>query len=589
MPGTKDGVETAYSMIPVAGPYFAAFNKVFDFAESWGKTDPVSAALAEIRQQIQYLFGAIEGLSERVDQLVLEVARLENSLRVEAVVDAVRRLDTITKSIGLQPADDYSRGRLAIEAEAVANDLGLDSVAWQWTDIVYTPRFDAFDQPLEPALSLAPGGFQAYLALPTYLAAIYTWLIAIDQHTKDDYQRARDLYGEALRRHIRLSSVRFGWDRTQGPPESLPENIITRVTCSVAGDQFAHNGVCGFAVISNNQMAKEIPAVIPGSEWSVPTPNGALCTFNSLLTPLAAYETELQEEQGVRVLRLAADAMARVERTGSPREPYVGSFGQTPWVDFAFVYAIKPNGDLMWWKQLPSTAPGELAGWSGPRRVGRGWADFRTVLPAGGNAFFAVTKENRVLWYRHDGFNDGQEQWTGPISMEVPGWQYYARLVAGSDGVIYALSADGQLWWTKYDGYRDGGPPTAFRPPRVVGTGWGQFRTFFSGGPGILYAVRPDGVLSWYRHLGFATGTDEWEAPKDVGVGWTSVSNPFSVGEGVVYAMRPDGVLLWWRHKGWQIGGDSSTWDGPLSAGEQTWSSYRQIFPLLPATPTPVR
>ena len=171
-----------------------------------------------------------------------------------------------------------------------------------------------------------------------------------------------------------------------------------------------------------------------------------------------------------------------------------------------------------------------------------------------------------LLWYRHDGFNDGSFTWSGPNEIGT-GWNGFRQVLGNGDGKVYAVAQDGTLLWYAHDGFRDGGGLTTWRGPQPVGTGWGDFLHLFAGGEGVLYAVAQDGSLLWYRHKGVADGSATWEGPKAVGGGWQDFTRVFSTGGGVVYGVTRTGDLLWYRHKGFADGGGLATWEGPLKVG----------------------
>jgi len=265
------------------------------------------------------------------------------------------------------------------------------------------------------------------------------------------------------------------------------------------------------------------------------------------------------------------------------RGQFIGRFNFTPFYNTAFLYTVLDSGLLYWYKQRPSNTIGELSGWDGPKTVGTGWNSFTAVIPAGGNRFYALKPDGVLLWYQHNGFNDGSFDWNGPNNIGASGWNSFSKIIAGSDGVLYAIGQQGELWWYKHDGYEDGSP--GWRGPLALTNHWVGLKVIFSCGDGILYAVANDGVLWWYKHVGFATGADIWDEPRQVGHGWQYFTSVFSVGEGIIYAIQPDGKLLWYRHKGWQYGGDVSTFEGAVLANEGGWNDYLYVFPLLPSTP----
>ena len=73
------------------------------------------------------------------------------------------------------------------------------------------------------------------------------------------------------------------------------------------------------------------------------------------------------------------------------------------------------------------------------------------------------------------------------------------------DGVIYAIRPDGALLWYYHDGRNQGS--FEWQGPKQVGTGWQSFRQVFAGDGGVIYGLTSDGRLMWYRHLGRRDGS----------------------------------------------------------------------------------
>ncbi|MEO8366342.1 MAG: tachylectin-related carbohydrate-binding protein [Pseudoxanthomonas sp.] len=264
-------------------------------------------------------------------------------------------------------------------------------------------------------------------------------------------------------------------------------------------------------------------------------------------------------------------------------EPFVGRFNTTP-VDYQpiWLYAIKPTGELMWYRKESGSAP-----WLGPKQVGVGWAGgIRTVIAAGGNAMYALMDDGTLRWYRHDGFNDGAFKWSGPT--EVAHGMNYAKIFAGGEGVIYAIQDDGTLVWYRHTGYSSNGGADTMIGPKVVGSGWSGQRDVFSAGHGAIYVVRNDGTLSYYTHTGYLTGEPTWTPPRNIGTGWNSFIQIVSAGDGVVLGIQPDGQMLWYRYRGFtapnRIARLQDTWEGRTAIGSG-WQGYKQVFALLPAPP----
>jgi hypothetical protein len=234
------------------------------------------------------------------------------------------------------------------------------------------------------------------------------------------------------------------------------------------------------------------------------------------------------------------------------------------------LYAVHENGDLLWYRHEGRDQG--TADWVGGNRVGNGWR-FRHVFGGGDGIIYAVTDMRldptngrwiggRLLWYRHEGRNDGTGAWAGASGRQVgKGWNF-KHVFAGDNGVIYAIQDNGDLLWYRHDGRADGsGAWAAGGTGQKVGNSW-NFRHVFSGGDGVIYAIkelgldpttgrRTGGDLLWYRHDGYADGRAAWAAQsgKTVGKSW-HFKQVFSAGDGIIYAVQDNGDLLWYRHDG---------------------------------------
>ncbi len=145
----------------------------------------------------------------------------------------------------------------------------------------------------------------------------------------------------------------------------------------------------------------------------------------------------------------------------SPPPGFIGTFSKTPPnYQPMWVYAIKNDGDMLWYRKDTGESP-----WQGPKKVGNGW-NFKDVIPAGGNSIYALTEDGKLLWYRHDGFNDGSRNWPPPVEVGH-GWSF-TKIFSGGEGIVYALRADGSLLWYRHGGYADGGGPNTWTGPKSL-------------------------------------------------------------------------------------------------------------------------
>lgn len=143
------------------------------------------------------------------------------------------------------------------------------------------------------------------------------------------------------------------------------------------------------------------------------------------------------------------------------------------------VYAIKPDGTLLLYQQI-GWQTGERS-WQEPRQVGTGWGDFKQVFAGGEGVIYAVTQEGKLLWYKHLGptpvaFRRIKERWEGPVEVGT-GWQNFKTIFSPGEGVIYAMKPTGELLWYKHDGYEDGS--VSWQSPVQVAADWKDFLFVF--------------------------------------------------------------------------------------------------------------
>ena len=105
------------------------------------------------------------------------------------------------------------------------------------------------------------------------------------------------------------------------------------------------------------------------------------------------------------------------------------------------IYAVKPDGSLMWYRHngyLTGARVNEPGSWSGPRKVGTGWADFKQVFAAPDGGIYAVNQDGELLFYKHKAWLTGDAYWEKPVRLS-DGWGNYSIVFAamgGSDQVV---------------------------------------------------------------------------------------------------------------------------------------------------------
>lgn len=283
-------------------------------------------------------------------------------------------------------------------------------------------------------------------------------------------------------------------------------------------------------------------------------------------------------------------------------EPYYPPFAPPgAGVMATFIYAVQPDGILQWYRH--DGARHGTQDWKGARAVGRGWGGFAAVIPSGGDVLYAINSDGKLLWFEHKGFNTGAglqdaDSWAGPREVGH-GWGDFKTVFSGGNGIIYGITQDGKLLWYRHHTVATGEgleTPGAWSGPKEVAFGWDQMAHVFCTGGGIIYGVAPDGTLYWYNHTGHLNGLGldnpaGWLAPKPVGTGWNSFTRIFAGGDGVIYGIQPGGTLRWYRHLAYETGGglsDPGSWEGGVDVGTG-WQNFTTVLALLPRDAAPVR
>ncbi|MEO8611657.1 MAG: tachylectin-related carbohydrate-binding protein [Chloroflexota bacterium] len=231
-------------------------------------------------------------------------------------------------------------------------------------------------------------------------------------------------------------------------------------------------------------------------------------------------------------------------------------------VRVAPIYAVMPNGDLMW-NRHDGHADGSFK-WASEKnkQVGNGW-NVEQAFSGGDGIIYAVMPNGDLMWNRHDGREDGTPRWASQSGIKVGvGWGSAAHVFAGHDGVIYAVYNNGQVIWNRHEGRFDGSFKWELEKGRNIANAENKLFFFraahvFAGGvPGIIYAIMDDGDLMWFKHYGWWDGSSKWSSPsgKIVGVGW-QVKEAFCLRDtNYVYNVMPNNELQWNIHTGFEDG-----------------------------------
>jgi hypothetical protein len=615
-----DNYATVTTMVyPTAGAMFKATGEMLDMFGYFGNVDVVGEAIKHINERLDILEKRVSDLETRMRAFENELLRTQNMSRVRLLRSKQDALKLLVYKLQQKPTEQRDKRALAKEAQIIASGFLEDPDLWMWSDMHE-----------KDGAMLSPD-FKPLPALEYYVVALVAWIAAIDSAADGDVEFVKREHGRELQKHITYLTVGPNW-KDRDDPVTLPENIRARVSCSLELLTRSPNAIthkCTIHEGCEDQIARVLSTVAIHEE--IMPVGKEICNVPFSAKKMAS-EDELERMYGIDVMEKLAEKLTRLKDYGTVREQFVGTFDPSTQTA-QFLYAVKPNGDLLWYMhrvvtrktgvlssgpRAPSPTqpakrhdtkvgnldplirlPVESGTFAkskithfldGPKRVGNGWESFREVMPAGLSGVYALTQDGKLLWYRHDGFIDGSMKWDGPREVGR-GWGDFKQIIPMGDGIIYAITNDGILKWYHHNGYLTGAglergvlSPGSWEGPKNVGTGWGDFKQVFAGGEGVIYAVTNDGILKWYHHKGYMTGSMEWEGQKNVGTGWQNFKTIFSPGEGVIYAMRPTGELLWYKHDGYKDG--SVRWQVPVQVAAD-WKDFLFVFPRMTGTYTP--
>lgn len=146
------------------------------------------------------------------------------------------------------------------------------------------------------------------------------------------------------------------------------------------------------------------------------------------------------------------------------------------------IYVIDRSGDLLWFRHLGyRNGSGAWANGAIGAKVGSGWGGVRLAFSGGNGVVYAINPNGDLLWYRHTGFANGTFAWANnasPIKVGN-GWGEAAVAFSGSNGIIYALKRDDNLYWYNHTGFQNGAVTWASSTGNRIGTGWGGMVRIF--------------------------------------------------------------------------------------------------------------
>ena len=216
-------------------------------------------------------------------------------------------------------------------------------------------------------------------------------------------------------------------------------------------------------------------------------------------------------------------------------------------------------------------------------------------MPAGEYVMYGIRPDGALLWYRNDGAPAGAANWVGPRQVGT-GWQNFKSVFSGGDGVIYAIQPDGRLLRYVHKGYLTG--DATWEGPQEIGTGWAGFKQVFAALDGVIYAIQPDGKLLWYRYGkphppapgvgGVADRVRETDVRVAGGPSVGGVLDRVRGGNARVVGRTEGGIRPDARHADIRVLTDAPRWEGPVEVGTG-WGTFTKVFPVMATPPSIVR
>lgn len=124
------------------------------------------------------------------------------------------------------------------------------------------------------------------------------------------------------------------------------------------------------------------------------------------------------------------------------------------------IYATKNNGDLTWHRHY-GWEKGNKDDWANGGKeivIGNGWNSFLSISSAGDGIIYAMKRNGDLLWYKHDGWKAGKkDEWDRRSGILVgEKWDIYDRIFATNNGLVYAITKKNELYLYKYSGWMEG-------------------------------------------------------------------------------------------------------------------------------------
>jgi hypothetical protein len=516
-------------------------------------------ALNQAQKDIVTIKSALTELESRLDELVDQVAIQSNRQTLARLNDHLDQFRVIRSRLHNHPGDVD----VAVDA---ANDAGVhldeflrqDFEIWRWVDIVEQ----------HGAHRLAPDRFKNLPTLPVYVMGMAVWLAA-RQRVFDAHQLHRlDHDDVRVTRHLAAVSLRTGFDKYRdgalGNPTTIAENIVWHVRAWViTSHEQPEDRTCDYFFQVRNWMTNKRTTADPFS--IVVESDEVLCTIDPESIGEPNIELDWESDAGADLVAGLATTLQRVANTGSMAQQLIGTFPSGPAYPPSYVFIVRQDANLDWYRNDESTRPGGSNKWQGPVQIGTGFGGFSTFFNGGGAAMYGVQLDGTLRWYGYDGYVSGTLNWREP-KVVGSGWDEFTQVFPGGEYIIYGILPTGELRWYKHlGGPVGGGAGSDWLGPHEVGVGWNGYQVF-SGGDGVIYGINEDGDLHRVVHLGYLDGTVNWGGEFErIATGWNTFAHVAATWDGVIYGFKRDGRVYYTRYGPPRDDPDSEAleWEGP--------------------------
>jgi N,N-dimethylformamidase beta subunit-like protein/tachylectin len=232
------------------------------------------------------------------------------------------------------------------------------------------------------------------------------------------------------------------------------------------------------------------------------------------------------------------------------------------------LYAITDDGELIWYKDTlrnGTNGPAGATGWAANSgaQIGAGWQAFSQVIYGGDGIIYAIRPTGELLYYKdvaRNGTNgpNGTSGWGTNSGHQIgAGWNNFRLVFSGGGGVLYGVTPAGTLHYYK-DVFRNGTNAAngstgwGTGSGNQIGAGWQNFPTVCAPGAsdGIIYAATVPGELRYYKDVARngtngPNGTSGWgvNSGHTIGHGWSIGPRTMVTGYPVPMSTAPGGSV----------------------------------------------